>query len=244
MTRSIQILLIGALACGLAVGCGGSSKKASSAPPAQSTTAAAPTTTMAPTTTESSGSSGNVAANPQVKAAVESCKQAVDAQPTLSASDKSDLKGLCDKAASGDPAAVQKAAKEVCIKIVKGQVPAGAARDQAVAACAQAAQGVPGSTTTTSAGSTTTTAAGSGSTGLNPNSPQVKAAIASCKQSISAQTTLSPGAKKDLMSLCDKAASGDQAAIKQATKEVCVKIVKDSLPPGASRDAALASCNK
>jgi hypothetical protein len=235
MPRPLHSLLIGALACGLFVaGCGGGSKK----------TATPATTDSAVATTNSSAATKGTA-SAQVQAAVDSCKQSVDAQGTLSDSTKDDLKNLCEKAASGDAAAVQKATKEVCEKIVEESVPAGDSRDAAMSACAQAGGGTTGggAATPTTAVTTTggTTAAGAG---LNPNDPQVKAAIAACKQSVAAQPTLSAGANKDLATLCEKAASGDAAAVKKATKEVCIKVVKESVPAGAAQDAALASCNK
>src|SRR4051794_1156025 len=93
--------------------------------------------------TDSGGSSGgggggNVSDNPQVKAAVEQCKTAVDAQPTLKASTKKDLEDICEKAGSGDIKDAQKAAAEVCQKIVDDTVPSGPAHDQALSACKSA----------------------------------------------------------------------------------------------------------
>ena len=96
------------------------------------------------TTEESSGGGGGesgVSDNPQVQAAVDSCKQAIQAQPTLSADVKSDLEDICEKAGSGDIKDAQQAAKEVCEKIVDESVPEGAARDQAKQACAAAGGG-------------------------------------------------------------------------------------------------------
>jgi hypothetical protein len=79
----------------------------------------------------SSGSSSEVGA-----AAVAACKQAIQAQTTLPASAKSKLEAVCSKAASGDQAAVKKAAEEVCEEVVnRASPPAGAAREQALAAC-------------------------------------------------------------------------------------------------------------
>lgn len=233
MPRPLHLLLIVALACGLAVaGCGGS-KKSSSKP---SQPAANTTTQSSGTTTAASASSG--AASSQIKAAVDACKQSVDAQATLSATAKADLKGLCDKAASGNAADVQKAAKEVCIKLIEDTVPAGDAQTQAKAACNQAVSGATGG------GGGTSTSASSSSGGATPSNAQIQAAVASCKQSVQAAPTLSSKAKSDLESLCEKAASGDSAAVKDATKKVCVEIVKDQIPAGAAQDQALASCNK
>jgi hypothetical protein len=92
------------------------------------------------TTTEDSGGGGGNASDPQVQQAVEACKQQIEAQPGISASVKSDLSDICEKAASGDEQAVRDATKEVCTKLVEENVPDGPARDQALTACDQAGQ--------------------------------------------------------------------------------------------------------
>jgi hypothetical protein len=92
------------------------------------------------TTTEDTGGGGGNANNPQVKQAVESCKQQIAAQPGISDSVKSDLSDICEKAASGDEQAVRDATKEVCTKLVEENVPDGPAREQALTACDQAGQ--------------------------------------------------------------------------------------------------------
>lgn len=86
---------------------------------------------------EPAGTPENVDA--AVAQAVEACKQSVGSAPQLSEDVKSDLEELCEEAASGDTEDVQKAAQEVCTKIVEESgVPEGAAKDQALAACDQA----------------------------------------------------------------------------------------------------------
>ena len=109
-----------------AAGCGSSSNSNSTSTPATSAT---------PASTTSSGGSGGAAANPQVQAAVAACKSSIANNPAVKANIKSDLEGICEKAASGDATAVKKATKEVCLKIVESSVPAGAAQDSAKAAC-------------------------------------------------------------------------------------------------------------
>jgi hypothetical protein len=145
MLRKISLLVVFAV-FGLALvgfaGCGDDDKE-SSAPAATSEPSEEATATE-----EDSGdsedadstptSTGNAEADEAIKAAVESCKSSIDAQTTLSEDVKTDLKGICDKAGSGKIDDVQAATKEVCTKIVEDQVPAGAARDQALAACDQA----------------------------------------------------------------------------------------------------------
>lgn len=143
MTRKLMLALGLALVCGLlAAGCGGGSKssKTQTAPPLPPPTAPPPTapppppaagTTSVDTATSSGGS---------VAQAVALCKSSVE-QAQVDAASKADLKALCDKAASGDLAAVRKAAREICRKVVERNVPAGSQRDQALQACDQAVQG-------------------------------------------------------------------------------------------------------
>jgi len=69
-------------------------------------------------------------------AAVSACKSAIHAQTTLPEGTKAKLEGVCDKAASGQTSAVRQVAKEVCEEAVNhSPIPAGAAREQALAAC-------------------------------------------------------------------------------------------------------------
>ena len=90
-----------------------------------------------------SGSSGGGGSSqsddPNIKAAVASCKQAVQSAPQLKSDTVSDLEEICEKAGSGDIKDAQKAAVEVCTKIVEDSVPEGASQDQAKDACKQAA---------------------------------------------------------------------------------------------------------
>jgi hypothetical protein len=128
----MAMMLVFAFGAVAIAGCGGNDEKSSGSSTTESTDTGSST---------DSGDSGNVSDNPQVKAAVDQCKQAIDAQPALKDSTKTDLKDLCDKAASGDIKDAQEASKEVCKKIVEDTVPEGSARDQAEEACAAAAGG-------------------------------------------------------------------------------------------------------
>ena len=68
--------------------------------------------------------------------AVASCEHAVRSQNTISASAKAKLEAICKKAAGGGQAGVQNVAREVCVELLDAShVPAGAARDRALAAC-------------------------------------------------------------------------------------------------------------
>jgi len=86
----------------------------------------------------SSTTAGSQTAIPPANAqqAVASCEQAVRSQHTISASAKAKLEAICKKAASGGQAGLQNVARAVCIELLAAShVPAGAAREKAVAAC-------------------------------------------------------------------------------------------------------------
>jgi hypothetical protein len=73
---------------------------------------------------------------PAVQAAVAACKQGIQSQPTLPAGAKTKLEAVCEKAAKGDTNAVKQAAQEVCEEVINNSaVPAGSAKEQALAAC-------------------------------------------------------------------------------------------------------------
>ena len=100
-------------------------------------------------TSEPGGSGGGGGGNvdpdsPEAKAIVEQCNSTIDQLgATLSEGVKSDLKEICDEAASGDVDDVKKAAEEVCTKIVEEttkDLPEGQAeqaKEQALASCEQ-----------------------------------------------------------------------------------------------------------
>src|SRR5690348_5585722 len=90
-------------------------------------------------------------------------------------------------------------------------------------------------TAATTANSATSSAAASSSTTPSggssiANNPAVKQAVAACKQRIAGAPTLSADAKSKLTTLCDKAASGDEASVLKAAAQVCQEIVKQSVP--------------
>jgi hypothetical protein len=112
MTRRLNLLVVAVLASGaLAAGCGGGDDNGD-------------------------GDNSGVPAG-DVKQAEANCKRQVDQAQGLSGDVKSDLKKSCEAAARGDEDAVRKATRNVCVKIVEQNVPAGPARDQAVDACKQ-----------------------------------------------------------------------------------------------------------
>jgi hypothetical protein len=136
MLRKITLLammLVFAFGVAALAGCGGDDEKSSSGG------GGGGSSSQSDDSGGSKDSSPDVSDDPQVKQAVESCKQAVTAAPGLKDDTKADLEKLCDKAASGDIEDVKKTSIEVCEKIVGDTVPAGSAQDQAKAACKSAA---------------------------------------------------------------------------------------------------------
>ena len=124
MIRRTPLLVVALVLAAILGGCGSSSNTTTST----ASTAATPTSTGTSSTPALTGASA--------AQAVELCKKEIQAQATLPASSKAKLEAVCDKAASGDQAAVKKAAQEVCEEVVNSaQIPAGAAKEQALAAC-------------------------------------------------------------------------------------------------------------
>ena len=68
-------------------------------------------------------------------------------------------------------------------------------------------------------------------------------AVERCKQGIQDQPQLSDDLKADLEEICEKAASGDEQAVKEATRDVCVKIIEETVPEdNPAREQALETC--
>jgi hypothetical protein len=133
MIRRRSSWLGGMLACALlVVGCGGGSSTTASQsakPPAGATTT---TTTSGTSATPPTSAPGGA----KVAQAIAACKAEIKAQSTLPASAKSKLEGICSKVAKGDKKAVRAVAREVCEEVIHGaSLPAGATREQALAAC-------------------------------------------------------------------------------------------------------------
>jgi len=73
----------------------------------------------------------------------------------------------------------------------------------------------------------------------------LKQAIQQCKDNIDKASQLSADTKDSLQEICDKAGSGNEEDIREASVEVCKKVVGDSVPEGTpGRDQALAACDK
>ncbi len=146
MIRQHSTLLLLALAGVLIAGCGSSgSTSASNSTPAQvsvtqpaTTTASTGTTSTSPTTTSTNTPSvptsiPTTAAG--VAEAVAVCKSVIQRDPTLSASLKAKVEGICNKAASGNLAGARAAAKEVCAEVINASPIPAVAKEAALAAC-------------------------------------------------------------------------------------------------------------
>jgi hypothetical protein len=132
--RPVAWLALLLLAGALLAGCGsGSSTTTATTTTSQSTSTPAATAPAGGSTAPTTPSGTSAIASPQ---AVDACKQAIRSQKTLPPNAKSKLEAVCVKAANGDTAAVRKAAREVCEEVInRSPVPAGASKDQALAAC-------------------------------------------------------------------------------------------------------------
>jgi hypothetical protein len=62
-----------------------------------------------------------------------------------------------------------------------------------------------------------------------------------CKQAVSQEQGIPDSLKAKLNNICNQAGSGNKIAVKQATHDVCVQIVKSKVPV-AEQQAAEASC--
>jgi len=135
-----------AAAAVLLAGCGSSSSSSGSSSPSAATplTPSTPSTGQAgssskATTPTSSTPTSTSPKLPGGAAAVASCRHGVQSLPHLKQSTREKLEEICQKAASGDVNARRKAAEEACRELVDASpLPAGEARDRALAACKNA----------------------------------------------------------------------------------------------------------
>ncbi len=136
MIRSRPAWLASVLACGVLVaGCGSSSSTSTSS----SGAAAAPASSSSSSTSAPATSSTSAQGSSSVQAQVAACKQTLTAQTALPQRIKSKLEADCVKAANGDKGAIKQAAREVCEEIIRSSsIPAGVAKEHALAACSRA----------------------------------------------------------------------------------------------------------
>lgn len=120
----------------------------------------------------------------------------------------------------------------------------------ACTACAILVAGCGGSSSTSSNASTTapasssaaassTTSSASASSG--PSSGITAQAVAICKQKISSNPSVPANLKPQLAHICDEAGSGNLAAVKKQTHDICIAVIKQKVP-SAQQAAAEANC--
>jgi hypothetical protein len=93
----------------------------------------------------------------------------------------------------------------------------------------------------TSSSSSASSATASSSSAAAAIGGELAQAVAVCKQTVDTQASIPASLKSKLHRICDLAGSGNQAAVKKATHEVCVDIVKQRVP-ASGQAAAEASC--
>jgi hypothetical protein len=140
ITASLPLLA----AAALLAGCGSSSSSSgSSAATSQTSSTATGTTPTGSTATTPTTSTGTSTSSklPGAAAAVASCRHGVQSLPRLKQSTKERLETICEKATSGDVNAKREAAEEACRELVNASpLPAGEAKNRALAACKDAAR--------------------------------------------------------------------------------------------------------
>jgi len=119
-------MIVAVIAAALVAGCGGSSSSSTSSQ-----------TTSGQTTGSQTSLNGTSPLPPAAgKQAATSCKHAIQTQTKLTASEKTKLEALCDKAASGNGADLDRIAHEVCVELINvSHVPTGPLRERALALC-------------------------------------------------------------------------------------------------------------
>lgn len=114
----------------LLAGCGSSSSSSS-------TGASTGTASTAPSTT--SGSVETTPAPPSSSSQVDTCLEGVKRLPSLKADTRARLESICRKGGNGNSEEARKAAVEACEELVKASpLPAGSAKDKALATCKHA----------------------------------------------------------------------------------------------------------
>lgn len=100
-----------------------------------SSTGTKQTTPPVPTTPRAGTSGTTTAPRLSTSANVAACRKLVAGRPDLSAKVKTQLDGLCAKAATNNPVVVREVAAEICTAVVSASPLRGDARNQALAAC-------------------------------------------------------------------------------------------------------------
>ena len=71
----------------------------------------------------------------------------------------------------------------------------------------------------------------------------IEEAVEACKEGVrSSSAQLSEDLRNDLEDICEQAAEGDEEEIREASLDICRRVVEETLPEGAGRDQALDAC--
>jgi hypothetical protein len=97
----------------------------------------------------------------------------------------------------------------------------------------------------TTATETTESEDDSGGTTPPADDETIDAAVEACKEGVrSSGQELSDDLVSDLEDLCEQAADGDEAELREASLEICRRIVEETVPEGPARDQALETCDQ
>jgi hypothetical protein len=69
-------------------------------------------------------------------------------------------------------------------------------------------------------------------------------AVEACKRSVDQAPQLSSDVKDELKKSCEASAEGDEQAVAEANRKVCVKIAEETIPAGPARDQAVTACEQ
>jgi len=71
----------------------------------------------------------------------------------------------------------------------------------------------------------------------------VEEAVEACKEGVqSSSAQLSEDLRNDLEDICEQAAEGDEEEIREASLDICRRVVEETVPEGPGRDQALDAC--
>ena len=129
------VLLCGTLVAGCGSSGGSTTSGSSTTKPVATTGSTSSAAAAAKTPTVPSAVPTGPVSAADLAQAVAACRSVVQRATTLSASLKSKVEGICNKAASGNIAAARTAAKEVCVEVINASPIPAADKTQALAEC-------------------------------------------------------------------------------------------------------------
>jgi hypothetical protein len=71
----------------------------------------------------------------------------------------------------------------------------------------------------------------------------IEEAVEACKEGVqSSSAQLSEDLRNDLEDICEQAAEGDEEELREASLDICRRVVEETVPEGPGRDQALDAC--